>query len=101
MKFKRVILTTIVTTIGITGQAIAQAKMPTQEFFQEGWEQLEREIRILQEDKPKAEESLQQESETEPLLEVNPTVDSETRPEMEEIEPPNVQSEPVDDELVN
>jgi len=101
MKFKRVILTTIVTTIGITSQTMAQARTPTQEFFQEGWDQLEREIRILQEDKPEAEESLQQESETEPLLEVNPTAESETRPEMEEIEPPNVQSEPVDDQRVN
>jgi len=101
MKFTIVILTTILTTIGITSGAMVQARTPTQEFFEQGWDQLEREIRILQQDNPEAEESLQQESETEPLLEVNPTADSETRLEIEGIEPPNSQPDPVDDSPVN
>ena len=101
MKSTIVILTTIFTTIGITGQAMAQARTPAQEFFEQGWDQLEREIRILQNEKPEAEESLQQEFGGKPLLDVNPTAESELRPEIEGIEPPNSQPEPIDDAPVN
>jgi DNA-directed RNA polymerase specialized sigma54-like protein len=101
MKFTIGILTTVLTTISITGQAMAQARTPAQEFFEQGWDQLEREIRILQNDKPEAEESLQHESGGKPLLDVNPTADSETHPEIEGIETPNSQPEPIDDAPVN
>lgn len=101
MKFTIVILTTVVTTIGIAGQGMAQARTPSQEFFEQGWQQLEREIRTLQDENPEAEENLQRQSGGKPILDVNPTAESEPRPEIEGIEELNSQPDPVDDAPVN
>lgn len=96
MKFTLVILTTIFTTIGITDQVLAQARTPAQEFFEQGWEQLEREIRTLQEDNPEAQENGQQQPNSKPLLEVSPKDESDTSSEIEGIELPNSQPAPVE-----
>lgn len=85
MNYKAVVLLTLLTTIGFTLPATAQIQNPSQDFFEQGWEQLEREIEILRE-KPLTEET-NQSAESEPLLEVKPNPATEFRPLDEEETP--------------
>jgi hypothetical protein len=87
MKFRRLALTTLLTTIGLTVPAIAQIQNPSQDFFEQGREQLEREIQILQTEPPDLEQSLQ-EPQSEPLLEVPAS------PVSEPSQPPNEDETP-------
>ncbi|MBE9127154.1 MULTISPECIES: hypothetical protein [unclassified Coleofasciculus] len=90
MRFTFIALTTVFASIGFITQATAQVRTPTQEFFEQGWEQLEREIQNLQGERPNSEVNLQQQQadESKPLLEVNPTLPSEPSQTPTEIESP-------------
>lgn len=48
MKFEVVALTTLLSTMGITVPVMAQIQRPSQDFFDQGRQRLEREIQILQ-----------------------------------------------------
>lgn len=48
MNIKVVLLCTLIGTTGLTVPAIAQIRNPSQDFFDQGREQLEREIQVLQ-----------------------------------------------------
>lgn len=89
MRFAFIALTTVFASIGFISQATAQVRTPSQEFFEQGWEQLEQEIQILQGERPDSEENLQQQpNESKPLLEVNPTLPSEPSQTPTEVEFP-------------
>jgi hypothetical protein len=74
--------------MGLTVPATAQIRRPSQEFFEEGREQLEREIQILQQ--PSVELNLQ-ETDSEPLLEVSPSPENSRIQQPNEVEPPSLQ----------
>ncbi|HBB34100.1 MAG TPA: hypothetical protein DDZ80_02930 [Cyanobacteria bacterium UBA8803] len=105
MKFVFVALTTVLTAIGITIPATAQIQSPSQDFFEQGWEQLEREIQILQGERSDSSDSLSDAEEnvsppeSKPLLEVNPSSSSDPNQKPNEVEPPNQQ--PNQPELSN
>lgn len=71
MKFGVVVLTTLLTTMGLTVPVAAQIQRPSQDFFEQGRQQLEREIQILQGAPIDIGETLQN-LQSEPLLEVRP-----------------------------
>jgi hypothetical protein len=50
MKLTVVVLTTIMTTTSLSVPVIAQITRPSQDFFEQGRERLEREIQTLQEE---------------------------------------------------
>jgi hypothetical protein len=72
MKFEVVALTTLLSTMGITVPVTAQIQRPSQDFFDQGRQRLEREIQILQGGPLDIGESLQ-EVQSEPSLEVPPS----------------------------
>lgn len=85
MNSRIVTFTTLLASLNLALPVSAQILRPSQEFFEEGREQLEQEIQILQIDPfdldaessqdPDLDESLQQ-GESEPLLEVQPALPS-------------------------
>jgi hypothetical protein len=82
MKFGIVALTTLITTMGLAVPVTAQIRRPSQDFFDQGRERLEREIQVLQGEPSNSEQSLKK-PQTERLLEVSPL------PESDRIQPPN------------
>jgi hypothetical protein len=82
MKFGIVALTTLITTIGLAVPVNAQIRRPSQDFFDQGRERLEREIQGLQGEPSNSEQSLKK-PQAEPLLEVSPL------PGSDRIQPPN------------
>lgn len=70
MKLAVVLITGIVTIIGLSIPVIAQINRPSQDFFEQGREQLERQIQILQES-PNTPQNPQQTPE--PVLKVSPS----------------------------
>lgn len=70
LKFTFVLLTTIVTAISVITPVIAQIIRPSQDFFDQGREQLEREIQFLQ-DSPNTPQNPQKKPA--PILEVSPS----------------------------
>lgn len=78
MKFGVVLITTIVTIMGVNITVIAQINRPSQDFFEQGREQLEREIKILREESPNTPQNPQKTPE--PILEVSPTPAKEGKP---------------------
>lgn len=72
MKLAVVLMTGIVTIIGLNVPVIAQINRPTQDFFEQGREQLERQIQILQES-PNTPQNPQKTPE--PVLKVSPSPD--------------------------
>ena len=90
MKFKFIALTTVVATIGLTAEFAAVARTPSQEFFEQGWQQLEQEIQILQGGNSGVDENLQP-IESQPLLEVNPSPSPEANQQPDEVETPSQQ----------
>ncbi|MGB5959471.1 MAG: hypothetical protein WBG73_02335 [Coleofasciculaceae cyanobacterium] len=78
MKLAVVLITGIVTIIGLSVPVIAQINRPSQDFFEQGREQLEREIQILRES-PNTPENPQKTPE--PVLEVSPSPDMEIQPQ--------------------
>lgn len=91
MNIKLVLVSTLIGTIGLTVPVTAQIRNPSQDFFDRGREQLEREIQVLQGESLNLQGNLDQQS-SEPILEVSPSP-SET-PDAGET--PSQQPNPVD-----
>ena len=72
MNIKLVLLSTLIGTIGLTVPVMAQIRNPSQDFFDRGREQLEREIQVLQGESSNLEGN-QEKQPSEPLLEVSPS----------------------------
>lgn len=74
MNIKLVLVSTLIGTIGLTVPVTAQIRNPSQDFFDRGREQLEREIQVLQGEGGAfiLEGNLEQPT-SEPLLEVSPS----------------------------
>ena len=72
MKIRVVAFTILVTTLGLTVPVTAQIRNPSQDFFEQGRERLEREIQILQTE-PFSLEGKLEASPSEPALEVSPS----------------------------
>ncbi len=94
MKFGVVVLTIAVSSIGLTVPAIAQIRNPSQDFFWQGRQRLEREIQVLQENPSSSDETLQKPP-SKPLLEVRPARTSDTNQQQNEVETPQQQPEQV------
>lgn len=92
MNYTAITLITLITTIGFAIPGNAQIQNRSQDFFDEGWEQIEREIEILQE-KPLAEEANSQSPESEPLLDVKPSPVDESGEQLDEEEIPATEAE--------
>ncbi|MBD1807970.1 hypothetical protein H6F98_21305 [Microcoleus sp. FACHB-SPT15] len=92
MNYKVVVLITFFTTIGFTVPGTAQIQNRSQDFFEQGWEQIEREIEILRE-KPLEEEANSQSPESEPLLDVKPSPVNQSGEPLDEEEIPTTESE--------
>lgn len=95
MKCTLVILTTGFTTLGLIGQATAQIRTPTQEFFEQGLQQVEREIQLLQGERSVTEENHQQQPKSKPLLEINPASSDAPSQQPSEIENLNPTLTPI------
>jgi hypothetical protein len=78
MKTGRVALTTLLlTTIGLSVPVMAQIRNPSQDFFEEGREQLEREIESFQGESTESEQNPQK-PQSQPLLEISPSLDNDS-----------------------
>jgi hypothetical protein len=89
MKFSVVALTTLVTTLGLAVPGMAQIRNPSQDFFDQGRERLEREIQVLQSEPTNSEQS-QKKPQSEPLLEVSPDVGGDRIGPLNDLKKPNV-----------
>lgn len=78
MKLAVVFITGIVTIIGLNVPVVAQINRPNQDFFEQGREQLEREIQILRES-PNTPQNPQKTPE--PVLKVSPSPDHDCQPQ--------------------
>jgi hypothetical protein len=92
MNYKVVVLITFFTTIGFAVPGTAQIQNRSQDFFDQGWEQIEREIEILRE-KPLEEEANSQSPESEPLLDVQPSPVNQSGEPLDEEESPTTEAE--------
>ena len=93
MNIKLVLVSTLIGTIGLTVPVTAQIRNPSQDFFDRGREQLEREIQVLQgEGEPFSLEGNLEQPPSEPILEVSPSP-SETP---DAVETPSQPPNPVD-----
>ena len=89
MKSGRVALTTLLlTTIGLSLPVMAQIRNPSQDFFEQGREQLEREIESLQEESTESQQNPQKPQST-PILEINPSPDNDSTQKPAEDEIPS------------
>jgi hypothetical protein len=83
MNIKLILVSTLIGTIGLTVPVTAQIRNPSQDFFDRGREQLEREIQVLQgAGEPFSLEGNLEQPASEPILEVSPsptTFPSETQ----------------------
>lgn len=79
MKLGIVFITELVTFIALNVPVIAQINRPSQDFFNQGREQLEREIQILREESTNTEENT--EKKPEPVLQILPSPDHERQPQ--------------------
>lgn len=87
MQYPLVILTAFIATIGLTIPATAQIRTPSQDFFERGRVQLERELEILQ--GQTSESPLdEQKPESKPLLEVTPIPSSDSNQKPNQVETP-------------
>ena len=92
MNYKVLAITTLLTTMGFALPGTAQNQNRSQDFFEQGWEQIEREIEILRE-KPLEEEANSQSPESEPLLDVQPSPTSQSGEQLDEEEIPTTEAE--------
>jgi len=92
MNYKVLALTTLLTTMGFALPGTAQNQNRSQDFFEQGWEQIEREIEILRE-KPLEEEANSQSPESEPLLDVQPSPTIQSGEQLDEEEIPTTDAE--------
>lgn len=95
MKLRIVSITTLIATIGLTVPVMAQIRNPSQDFFDRGREQLEREIQVLQGESFNLEENLKKPS-SEPLLEVSPSPTHSPSETSNEVETPSQPPNQVD-----
>ncbi len=95
MKFGVVALTTLLTAIGLAVPVTAQIKRPSQEFFEQGRDQLEREIQNLQQAPSDSQGSLEK-PRSEPVLEVSPSPESTPSQKPNEDETPTHKPNEVD-----
>ena len=94
MKLTVVVLTTIVTTTSLSVPVIAQITRPSQDFFEQGRERLEREIQTLQEESLNSQRNPQKPP-AEPILEVSPSpTPSERNQKPPQVAPPNPKPKP-------
>lgn len=91
MNIKLVLLSTLIGTLSLTVPVTAQIRNLSQDFFDRGREQLEREIQVLQGESFKLPGNLDQQT-SEPILEVSPSP-SETP---DAVETPSQPPNPVD-----
>lgn len=96
MKCRIVALTTLLATMALTVPVTAQIQNPSQEFFEQGREQLEREIEILQQEPLDFEQNLE-DSPVEPELEVPPSPTSDSSQKPNEVETPSEKPNEVKD----
>ena len=87
MKYPLVVFTAFIATIGLTIPAMAQIRTPSQDFFEQGRVQLERELQILQGETPESPQDGQK-PESKPLLEVTPPPSSDTNQKPSQVETP-------------
>lgn len=74
MNIKLILVSTLIGTIGLTVPVTAQIRNPSQDFFDRGREQLEREIQVLQgAGEPFSLEGNLEQPPSEPILEVSPS----------------------------
>jgi hypothetical protein len=92
MNYKVLAITTLLTTMGFALPGTAQNQNRSQDFFEQGWEQIEREIEILRE-KPLEEEANSQSPESEPLLDVQPSPTIQSGEQLDEEEIPTTDAE--------
>ena len=92
MNYKVLAITTLLTTMGFALPGTAQNQNRSQDFFEQGWEQIEREIEILRE-KPLEEEAKSQSPESEPLLDVQPSPTIQSGEQLDEEEIPTTDAE--------
>lgn len=90
MKVKVVALTLLVATMGLAVPVTAQTRNPSQDFFEQGRDQLEREIQNLQAE-PITLEGNVEKPPLEPLLEVSPAPTSPAKEKPNQVETPNQQ----------
>lgn len=94
MRLSAIIYLTWLAIIGMAAPATAQLRSPSQDFFEQGREQLEREIENLQTEPPSAE--LLQEADSKPTPEVCPAGEGEACPEPSTNETPQAPNEEND-----
>ncbi len=90
MNIKGIALLTLIATMSLGVPVIAQTLNPSQEFFERGREQLEREIQMLQAEPFHLEENLEKPP-SKPLLEVSPFPTNPPSETPQPIETPTVQ----------
>jgi hypothetical protein len=95
MKSGVVALITLLTSMGLAVPVTAQIQSPSQDFFEQGREQLEREIQVLQGNPPNSEQSLQK-PHSEPVLEVSPSPASDRNQKPNEVEIPSQKPDAVE-----
>ncbi len=83
-------LSILLPIIGLSVPVTAQIRNPSQDFFEHGREQLEREIQTLQEEAPQSEQRLQKPP-SEPLLQISPSPTNESTQKPHEPETPSYQ----------
>ncbi|HBE17252.1 MAG TPA: hypothetical protein DEG17_27530 [Cyanobacteria bacterium UBA11149] len=95
MKYPLFILTAIISTIALTIPAIAQIRTPSQDFFEQGRELLERELQLLQGQNSELPEEGNK-PESKPLLEVTPTPSEDDNQNPDAVETPEAKpNQPV------
>ena len=80
--------------MGLAVPVSAQIRNPSQDFFEQGRDRLEREIHVLQENSPNLEQS-NQKPQSKPLLEVRPSPGSTTNEKPNAVEIPQQQPNEV------
>jgi hypothetical protein len=102
MNIQRVLLSTLIGTIGLTLPVTAQIRNPSQDFFDRGREQLEREIQVLQGEGGAfiLEGNLEQQP-SEPILEVSPSPTTSPSETQDEVETPSQQPNQVENQKLS
>lgn len=97
MDIRVVAFTVFVTTLGLTVPVMAQIRNPSQDFFEQGRERLEREIQILQTEPFSLEGNLEA-SPSKPALEVSPSPVNPANENPNQEETPSQQPNEVDNQ---
>lgn len=95
MNIKVVLLSTLIGTTGLTVPVMAQIRNPSQDFFDRGREQLEREIQVLQGESINLGVNLEKQP-SEPILDTSPIPIPSPSETPNEVETPTQQPNQVD-----